>query len=59
MKCPYNVQNKTEILQWQNDIDDNGVVTGCNQITKGTFSLMECLREECGAFYDGRCHYSE
>ena len=60
MKCPYNRKRETQVLQWTQDpFDDNdALLKGGEQITTTSFELMDCVKEECGAYYDGRCCYS-
>ncbi len=60
MKCPYNRKKETQILQWTQEPDENNetVLKSGEQITTTTFELMECTREQCGAFHNGRCCYA-
>ncbi len=60
MKCPYNRKSETQVLQWsQEPCEDNETVfKNGNQIVKRSFELMECSKEECGAWHNGRCCYA-
>lgn len=60
MKCPYNRKSETQVLQWsQEPCEDNETVfKNGNQIVKTSFELMECSKEECGAWHNERCCYA-
>lgn len=60
MKCPYNRKSETQVLQWsQEPCEDNETVfKNGNQIVKTSFELMECSKEECGVWHNGRCCYA-
>lgn len=59
MFCPYAV-HRSEVLQSHsqetlaNDGAHGNIVT---QIFHNKAEFAECLREQCGAFHKGRCHY--
>lgn len=57
MICPYNVISETEVQQWGQNTDE--MATGGTTITKTTYQYMECKQNDCGAFYNGICHYSK
>lgn len=57
MICPYNRQRETQVLQWTQSNDDNEN-TNLQQIETTTFAMMECPKEGCAVWYDGRCHYA-
>lgn len=60
MICPYNDRLQTTIQQWTQEYseeNENQLPTGTT-VTKVKFTPMECARENCGVFYDGRCHYN-
>lgn len=61
MICPYNRKSETQVLTWnQNPSEENEtVMKNGGQMMKTTFELMDCERENCGAWADGRCRYSE
>lgn len=60
MKCPFLIK-KTRVEKWQQMPDDDNE----NMLSNGTTVISEeekhtaCLEYDCGAYYDGRCHYSE
>lgn len=61
MICPYRHKTETTLQIWTQKPDpsiDNAVTHGTN-MTKVFFEDAQCLREKCGAFYNGRCHYKE
>ena len=60
MRCPYNRKSETHSLFWeQNPTEENEtVMKNGKQITKITFELMECTKEGCGAWHNGRCCYA-
>lgn len=55
MKCPYNHGKVTECIQQTHD--ENGFLV--QQMTITMRQLMECAKEECGAWQDGRCNYNQ
>ena len=56
MICPYNVISETEVQQWGQNTDE--MATDGTTITKTIYQYMECKQNDCGAFYNGICHYS-
>lgn len=58
MICPYNLRAKTDVQQWEQTPDDNQILTSGTTVTKVIYRYMECKQHECGAFYNGRCYYS-
>ena len=60
MKCPYNRKSETQTLIWTQEPSEENetVLKGGKQVTNTVFTLMDCCREECGAFHDGRCQYA-
>lgn len=60
MKCPYNRKSEIQVLQWsQEPYEDNeNILKSGEQITKTSFELMDCAKENCGAWYNGRCCYA-
>ena len=58
MKCPYTV-NMLVVEQVQNEYNSDGTHAGYQQITNTKREYIDCLREECGAFYNGRCNYKK
>lgn len=60
MVCPYNRKSETQTLMWeQNPTEENEtVMKNGKQITKTTFELMECSKENCGVYRNGKCCYA-
>ena len=56
-RCPYICKSKTETECWNQHPDDNGNVTKGITVRQYFFEYEECLKENCGAWYDGKCHY--
>lgn len=57
MICPYNRKQEKQILQVSNDYDEDGKSTGTQQITSWMYEQMECQKEGCAVWRDGRCRY--
>ena len=57
--CPYCQETKTEFQKWKQDPDDNQTLVEGQTATRTVYTYVECKREKCGAFYDGRCHYND
>lgn len=57
MICPYNVISETEVQQWGQNTDE--MATDGTTITKTTYQYMKCKQNDCGAFYNGICHYNK
>lgn len=57
MKCPYHIKTRihTQTYSDKND-NDSGLSSG---YISDYYSehLMDCLQEERGAYYDGKCNY--
>lgn len=58
MKCPYTVDTK-EIEQYCFEYNAEGNVVIQTKVNKINRTCVDCLQAECGAFYDGRCHYKQ
>lgn len=59
MICPYNRKTQRNVFQWEQTFDEaTGNAKSCQQSTIDTFEMMECPREGCAVWYDGRCHYA-
>lgn len=56
MKCPYAVDRRT-VAQTSFEYNEDGALTFQQTVENNTASFVECLREECGAWQDGRCRY--
>ena len=52
MICPHNVKKVCTVTQ--NSSDDGE----CNEaVTVTKYTMLECPKEGCGAWQDGRCQY--
>ncbi|MCD7805436.1 MAG: hypothetical protein LUH03_09925 [Oscillospiraceae bacterium] len=61
MICPYNVATKQTTLSWVQvtQEDDTGTpTTNLQQFDTDNYTMMECPKEGCAVWYDGRCHFS-
>lgn len=56
MKCPYNV-NYQIVTQSKMEYNDEGQMTINTNIQNQTVQMIECIKEECAAFEDGKCRY--
>lgn len=56
MKCPYMCKT-TAVDQTDHEYDGEGRIISTTNRYLGGYVLMDCLENECGAYYDGRCHY--
>lgn len=57
MKCPYNI---LDVMQTNTDRYTYNELGNCTMHTHQLIEqrdLMDCLREECAAWQDGRCQY--
>ena len=55
--CPYAV-NRQEVVTQTSQTDEEGKTKLMQQIVNKA-SFVECHREKCGVFYDGKCHYND
>ncbi len=60
MKCPFLIK-RTRVEKWQQSPDDDNttIVGNGTTIISEEEKHTDCLQHECGAYYNGRCHYSE
>lgn len=58
MRCPYACKTKTEFESWEQTLEDGTPVKG-KVMKQYAFQYEECIKEDCGAWYDGRCHYND
>lgn len=58
MKCPYAV-NRHNVSQTAFQYDDDGVQTFQQTIEHNTAEFVDCLKDECGAWRDGRFQYNQ
>ena len=75
MKCPYATNQQTIIqtrieydengeqkicTEVQNSkTDESQILTKGQTITQTVYEPMVCQKDECGAYYGGRCHYKD
>lgn len=57
MKCPYTVDQTVQINVNLYTFDESGNCTKHRHELVEQRDLMDCLREECAAWRDGRCEY--
>lgn len=59
MTCPYNRKKLMQISKLSNDLanEESGAINSSKQVISEEYELMECTKELCGVFYNGRCHY--
>lgn len=58
MKCPYIKQNVTITTAFTLKYED-GNCEAWNKIDNTSVELMNCLKDECGAWRNGRCNFRE
>lgn len=56
MKCPYCCSHQT-VQGIAYEYNEDGIVTMQILIENNDIKLHDCLREECGAWQNGRCAY--
>ena len=56
MKCPY-IQKQITLEECTQEFDDNQCCTSLTTATVKSIELPECLKENCGAWNNGRCAY--
>lgn len=57
MICPYNRKSETQVLQWTQSQNPDEEKSG-QQITRSIFHMMDCPKEGCGAWTNGKCQYA-
>ena len=55
MYCPYAV-NRHLVQQTTQEYDESGNQTLQQVIEHNTAEFIECVKERCGAWHDGKCH---
>lgn len=58
LKCPYNRKSETHFQNWRQNPDENQTIVNGNTATQIVFELMDCEKENCGAWHDGKCCYA-
>lgn len=57
MTCPYNRKTLKQVVQGTNNIDENGFIKSKQDVILEEYTLMDCPKENCGAWRDNRCCY--
>lgn len=58
MKCPYNRKSEIQIQAWKQSADENQYPEVGETVTRTVFELMNCEKDRCGAWHNGKCCYS-
>lgn len=58
MKCPYTTDTE-QVNQTNYEYDDDGKTIFYEHKMVEHQTYIECLKEECGAYNDGRCRYKD
>lgn len=58
MICPYNLQIETEYHFENCDYGEEGHLEKDRYTTMRRYIMAECLKENCGAYRNGECHYN-
>ncbi len=56
MKCPYAVHRRI-VSQTKFEYNEDGTVLCQTTVDNNTAQMLECAREDCGAWQGGRCNY--
>lgn len=59
MKCPYNCRSETQVQNWDQSVNENQSPEKGRTVTQIVFELMDCEKENCGVWRNGRCCYNE
>ena len=59
MKCPYMKSIETHGQIWNQRHDDDQDKTAGGIVDQWYYAPMDCLKCDCAAWYDGRCHYND
>ena len=57
MICPYMRKKETCIMQETYDPDDDGRNRMTQKVDSYEYTMLECPKEGCAVWFDGRCHY--
>ncbi len=60
MICPYNRKSETLREVWEqksNEETETPTPSSGEMVKTIVYKLMDCKKEQCGAYYNGRCHY--
>ena len=58
MKCPYCV-NTVQVVQTRNEFNESGCTTFSEEKSLLHRKFVSCLKEDCGAWQNGRCNYNQ
>lgn len=58
MKCPYNRKSERRIQKWGQKANEEQILTNGITVDEYYFELADCLKEDCGAWHNGRCCYA-
>lgn len=58
MICPYAV-NRLVVVKTKYEYNDENTQTGTVQTENSIANFVECQKENCGAYKDGRCCYNQ
>jgi len=61
MKCPYNRKTLNYSKQYKNDFlnEENATLKGYEEAYLEVYTLMECEKENCGAWQNEKCNYNQ
>ncbi len=59
MKCPYNTKSETTIQSFRQKYNDEGNLNNSKSVTQTIYELMDCEKENCGAWQNGKCCYAK
>lgn len=62
MRCPYNIKSSTETQVWNQDYDSESEherITNGKSVTKTQHEMYNCVKEDCGAWHNGKCCYKK
>jgi hypothetical protein len=59
LKCPYNRRSIKYVKKTTNDLcsEETGILKSYVEIYNEEYELMECLKDDCGTYRNGRCCY--
>ena len=58
MFCPYVRKKEKHVQCFTQQPDESGIIVKGVTVDAWDFEQAECHKEECGAYYDGKCHFS-
>ena len=59
MKCPYTIKSETTIQNFGQKYNDEGNPKNSKSVTQTVYELMDCEKDNCGAWQNGKCCYSK